>query len=253
MLFIGLTLIAFAPGALALDFTMVMGDPGMVNHWPGADGHIGTADDYISASCSPNWCSETNTNGYYCFNAFDFGVYGGDTGIPPGGFEALTFIEGTLGIDMSVAVNGGGPLMTSMNVSGTEPLSGHGPYLAYFSQVNGGSYDPGTKAFTMNVDFLAELSGPPDSALNFEFGGTAWVIQSADFGNITGDSYLDEVAIPRAIAQSASALVLFRVTGIIPAAEGGSWGSMPHMATLLAFTDAVPTEQISWGRVKSSY
>jgi hypothetical protein len=236
----------------ALEFTLVSGDPGMVNHWPSGDAHIGTGDDHISASCSSIHCSGTNALGSYSFNAFDFGVFGGDTGIPPGGFEAISFLEGTVGIDMNVAINGGGPLFYAMSISGTEPLGGHGPYLATIARVNSGTYSPGGKAFTLNIDLDAVIGGP-DSALDFDLSGTAWVIESTDFGNVTGDTYIDNVLLPRAIAQSATALLYVRMTGTVPASVGPTWGAMPLLAEVVGFTDAVATEATNWGTLKSNY
>lgn len=238
--------------AMGLQFTMEGADPAMVDHWPSADGLIGTLDDHVSGNCSPQNCSGPNVNGSYSYGAFDFGVGGTDTGMPTG-FQAITFVEGTVGIDITVANNGGGPLLTAMVVTGTEPFFGHGAYSSNFSSINGGTYDPVSKAITMNVDFQAVLGGPPDTALNFEMTGTAWVIVEADYGILTHEPYLDEVVIPRAIARGASRLVFVRLSGNIPAAEGGSWPEMPMTGAFLAFTDATATEETSWSEVKSAY
>ncbi|MBC8366243.1 hypothetical protein H8E52_02425 [bacterium] len=246
-------LFAISAGAQEVEFTLVSGDPGMVNHWPDADAHIGTVDDHVSASCSPRHCSGTNALGSYSYNAFDFGVFPDDTGIPPGGYEAISFLEGTVSIDMDVAVNGGGPLVTAMSISGTEPFNGHGAYVASIAVVNSGSYNPAGKAFTLNVDLEAAIGGPPDTSLDFDLSGTAWIIDAADFGNITGDTYLDDVLLPRAIAQSATSLVYIRMMGTVPPAEGGTWGAMPLLAEVLGFTDAVSTETTDWGTLKANY
>ncbi len=251
-LFTGMLLLAIPALGQLVEFTLVSGDPGMVNHWPNGDAHIGTGDDHISASCSPNHCSGTNALGSYSYNAFDFGVFGGDTGIPPGGYEAISFLEGTVGIDMDVAINGGGPLFYDMSISGTEPLSGHGSYLATIARVNSGTYNPAGKAFTFNIDLDADIGGL-DSALDFDLSGTAWVIESADFGNVTGDTYIDNVLLPRAIAQSATSLMYIRMMGTVPAAEGGTWGPMPLLAEVVGFTDAVATEATNWSTLKSNY
>jgi hypothetical protein len=249
---ISLALLACMAVAESVVFSLVSDDPSMEDHWPSADALIGTADDHISASCSPVNCSGTNAAGSYSFNAFDFGGGGSDTGIPAG-YQAITFLEGGVGIDMTVAASGGGPLFTSLTVSGTEPFNGHGAYSSFLAAINSGSYDPVSHAFTLNVDLTAEFGGPPDTALNFISTGVAWVIDASEFGTTTGDAYLDDVAIPRALAQSASGLVFIRLTGVVPHAENWSWGAMPLTATILAFTDAVATTESNWGELKSRY
>jgi len=252
-LFLGLILLACSALGQAFEFTLVKGDPAMLHHWPDDDALIGTADDLIRELPSEVHGSETNIDGRYSYNAFDFGWMPGDEGIPPGGYEAITFLEGTVGVDMNIAENGGGPLFYQMDISGTAPFDGHAPYSSSFVQVNGGSYDPVSKAFTLNVDLQAEIGGTPDQSLDFDVSGDAWVIVAADFGTATGVSYLDDVVIPRAMAQGASRLVFIQMTGVVPAAEGFSWGTMPLIASLVAFTDATATGQTSWSQIKANF
>lgn len=248
-------ILALAAPAAAEDayFATIIGDPAMENHWPEDDGHLGTADDWIHGGTSPMWGSGPNFQGSYSYNAFDFGSGETDTGMPTG-YNAITFVLAEVGIDLDVAAGGGGPLVITLNCySGTEPFLGHGPYSAQFSAINSGSYDPGTHVFTLNVDFSAELAGGPDEALGMDISGVAYVVEEEDFETPTGHAYVDEVLIPRAQAQQASRLLYLRGSGTIPPAEGGSWGSMPFLASLVGLTDGVAAGESSWSRLKALY
>lgn len=99
-------------------------DAAYVNHYPGADGLIGTADDVVSGDPSSQQASEPNSAGSLGYNAFDFGG-ASDDALPPG-YEAVTFVRGSMTADLNVLENGGGPVLTAMNISsGTEPFPGH--------------------------------------------------------------------------------------------------------------------------------
>lgn len=144
---------------------------------------VGTADDFLSPAPLAPSGSGPNLTASYSYNAFDFGT------LPPGpalpaGFDAVTFLAGTVTVDKSVAISGGGPLVTGFTVSGTEPFPGHGPYSATITTVNGGSYDPVTHAASLDVDFTASLLGGTASVVSFSLSGLAILIESADFGRI---------------------------------------------------------------------
>ena len=146
--------------AQPLTLGVATNDGNVVNHWPAADGLIGTGDDVINANGSMNNNSGPNAAGTYSFNAFDFtgSCFVTDPWMPPC-MNAMTFLNGTVTIDQTIAASGGGPLLMNWNVSGTEPFGGHGPYASSIAAVNGGTYTPGTGAFTMDVDFEATLGG----------------------------------------------------------------------------------------------
>ena len=222
-------------------FTMVSGDPGMINHWPAADASF-----FVE--------SAPNSYGSYCYNAFDFGTGQTDPGIPSP-YDAITFIEGSVDIDLD-AVSGRvsqEPWITGLTVTqGTLPHPFHAPYSAAFTAINDW-IQWGDHNFIINVDFEANLGGSPDTALNMEMEGEIWMIAAADFGTPSGHPYLDEVIIPRAQAQQASRFVFMWAMGTIPAAEGESWGPMPMLATVVGFTDAVAAGETSWSDLRRLY
>lgn len=235
---------------------MVAGYPPVQDHWMGPDGDIGTVDDVINGSPSPMNGSAPNP-GRLSYNAFDFtGIGTTDVGFPDG-YNAVTFLTGSAEIDLDVA--GGGvstvPLFTNLSVtSGTEPFPGHGPFTADFTNIDSGSYDPATRAFTLTADFAANLGGFPDTADDITMAGTAWVVESADFGTPTGNAYIDDVLVPIAQARNADRLLYASGTGIIPPANGGSWGTMPFKAVIVAIGGQnVSVETLSWGAVKGAY
>ena len=199
---------ALPAGAAELTYSFLAGDVSMVNHWPGADGHVGTVDDVVDGNTSPMSGSDPNLNGSYCYNAFDFGSGNTDTGMPPG-FNAMTFVDGTVGIDTDVAASGGGPLVTGMEIlSGTQPFQGHGPFSASFINVSAGSYDPGTGDFSLTCDFQATLVGGSDQADGMVLTGAAWVVGP-------------ELGVARTVAVGVVGTVWIAVAGLIVAQATG--------------------------------
>jgi hypothetical protein len=214
----------------------------IVAHWPAADGWIGTTDDVVSAASFLPHLSGANTNGSFSYNAFDFG--GPAQSAMPTGRDAITFVQGNITLDLSVAQSGGGPLIKNWQVSGTEPYSGHGPYSASIVRVNSGSYNPATHVFTQSVDFTASLNTGIAIASNFVLSGEAYVIESANFGTATGHAYVDNVLRPLAIQQGASSMVYMRAAGTIPASSGDLFPSMPFTAVMVGLYQEASTNQI---------
>ena len=244
---------ALPAGAAELTYSFMAGDAAMVNHWPGADGHVGTVDDVVDGNTSPMSGSDPNLNGSYCYNAFDFGSGNTDTGMPPG-FNAMTFVDGTVGIDTDVATSGGGPLVTGMEIlSGTQPFQGHGPFSASFINVSAGSYDPGTGAFSLTCDFQATLVGGSDQADGMVLTGAAWVLDQADFSTGVGDPYVDDVLVTLAQDAGATSLVYVQVSGTVPAANGGSWPAMPIYGVIVGLATSTATDDSSLSAIKSLY
>ncbi len=200
-----------------------------VAHAPGADGLVGTADDFLSPAPLGPTSSGPNLTGSYSFNAFDFGALPASPALPAG-FDAVTFLAGSVIVDKTVAVSGGGPLVTGFTVSGTEPFPGHGPYSATITAVHGGSYDPVTHAASLDIDFTASLLGGTASAVSFSLAGVAVLIDAADFGTPTGIAYVDSVLLPSlAIPLGVDALFFAAVSGIVPESSGGTGGGFPAM------------------------
>ncbi len=252
-------LLTLAGGALAAEriFTIVT-DIGMVNHWPGPDALIGTIDDHVSGDNIEGWSgpgsgSYPNANGSYSYNAFDFGAPFAPLHLPEG-MNGVTFVEGQVIADKDVAVSGGGSILMDWDLTGTEPFVGHDVFSSTILNVNSGTYNPATHAFTVNVDFQANLAGTIDSSLGFVLAGTGWLIDEADFGTATGVPYIDDVLIPLAQSKSATGLFFIQGTGTIPAAEGGNWGSMPMEAVLVGIALLeTPTVPSNWGLIKKLY
>ncbi len=234
-------------GATAATLNLLAG-PSVVNHYPGPDGLVGNADDIVSASTTLS-SSDPNIPGAFSYNAFDFTGTGAvtDPGLPAG-TSAVTFLAGSVAVDTAVAAAGGGALLTGLAVSGTQPFNGHGPYSAAITNVNGGSYDPVSGAFTLDVDFSASLVGGTANAVNFALSGTAWYIEAADFGTPTGNAYLDTLLLPLAQSNNAGALLFAQASAVVPASSGGSGGffpSMPIEAVIVA-TAPVPVPTAAW-------
>ncbi|MEQ9058270.1 MAG: hypothetical protein RLW61_02505 [Gammaproteobacteria bacterium] len=223
-------------------------DASLIDHYPGPDGLVGTADDVVTDNLTLS-NSEPNTPGALSYDAFDFVGSGAvtDPGLPPG-HTAVTFLGGEVGVDTAVAAGGGGPLITSLEVGGTQPFIGHGPYDAAISAVNGGTYDPATGAFTLDIDFVASLVGGTANAVNFSLTGPAWYIEASAFGAATGDAYVDDVLLPLAQATNAGALFFARASGVVPASTGGTGGGFPSMPVeaVIVATTPIPLPAAGW-------
>jgi plastocyanin len=216
-------------GAPDGDNTLVMsiaGGESFVNHYPGPDGLIGTADDVVSGALSNRRQSEPNHYGTLGYNAFAFSSSGPQDPNLPTGFDALTFVEGRVRVDLDVLSNGGGPILTevkdsaAMNTaldisSGTEPFPGHGAYASKITRVNGGTYDPATGDFTLDVDIRYTIAGSDSDEPGVMVTGTAIFRDSAQFGTATGNAYVDNVAVPFAQAAGASRMLFMSGTGTL--------------------------------------
>jgi len=221
---------AFPAGAVQVTYGLLTGQAPALNHYPGADGLLATSDDVISSSPTPTNASAPNSLGTYSYNAFDFGGDGmpTDAGLPAGK-DAVTFIQGSVTVDATVAQSGGGPIITGMNVSGTEPFPGHGAYSAQITAVNSGSYNTTTHAFTVDIDFLANLVAGTATATSFTLSGEAVLVDAANFATPTGIAYVDAVLIPLAQSLGATSLFFAHGSGTVPASSSGTGGSFPSM------------------------
>jgi len=210
-----LVLSLYASEAMAEIAGMVIAtDPSQDSHYPGPDGLIGTGDDVVSNLPTGVNGSGPNVEGSYGYNAFKFQPSGSDDPALPTGFDAITFVRGTVAIDKNVFVNGGGPIVASMYInSGTEPFPGHGPYTSRATAVNSGTYDPVTHQFSLNVDFQYTIFGAQSSEPGVDLTGTAIYQAAADFGTSTGNDYFENVVKPLALAQGATGATFIDGTG----------------------------------------
>jgi hypothetical protein len=185
-----------------------------INHYPGPDGLIGNADDVVSSDLTTTQSSAPNANGSYGHNSFLFVPFGPQDPELPIGFDAITFVEGTVAIDVDVLTNGGAAIISAMNItSGTEPFPGHGAYTSTVTAVNSGTYNQVTKEFTLNVDFSYTINGSDSAEPGVTLTGTAIYQESADFGTPTGNDYFDNVVVPLAQAEGAASAVFITGTG----------------------------------------
>jgi len=153
-----------------------------------------------------------------------------------------------------VASGGGGPLLKDWNVSGTEPYTGHGPYSSTIAAVNSGSYDPGSGAFAMDIDFAAVLNASADTSAGFSMTGEAWVVNLAGRRGGTGNAYVDGFLVPLAASLGASSLLYISGSGTVPAANNFSWPAMPVRATLVGLSPTTtPVTAETWGGIKTLY
>ena len=132
----------------------------------------------------------------------------------PTGFDAITFVAGSVTIDKDVFANGGGAIATALNInSGTEPFPGHGAYTSSIMAVNSGSYNTGTNQFELNVDFSYSIFGQDSSEPGVDLSGIAIYQAAADFGTDTGNDYFENVVKPLAQAKGATGAVFMSGTG----------------------------------------
>ena len=185
-----------------------------LNHYPGPDGLIGNGDDVVSASLTSIQSSAPNSTGSLGHNAFFFGPAGAQDPALPTGYDAITFVNGTVTADLNVLANGGGPVVTALNItSGTEPFPGHGAYTSTISAVNSGTYNPATGDMTLNVDISYTIFGNVSTEPGVVLTGTAIHRTSAEFGTPTGNAYVDSVAVPFAQASGASDMLFLTGSG----------------------------------------
>jgi len=203
-------------------------DATAVNVFPGLDGLIGTGDDQISPNPSPVNGSGRNEKGSFSYVAFDFGSGQTDAPSLPTGFNAITFLNGSALINPD-AFTMNGPIFSSLDVGGTEPFPGHGTFSAQITRQGEFSYDPATGAFTLNIDFTANLVTGSANGVNFDIAGEAWLVKASDFDTFNANVYVHDVLIPKARAVGASKLAFFDATGTVPTSSGGSGGGFPSM------------------------
>lgn len=213
-------------------------DASVVNHWPGADGLIGSADDVVDGAATSVGGSGPNTPGALSHVSFDFGIPTDDLKLASG-FDAISYIDfGSFVFD--AAAGSGSPLVISFDIiSGTEPFFGHGPYNAQTSGGVTGS-STGSGFSVAGAPYDTTINGSPDSAV-MSFSGT-WTVVDPN-GAATGDSYLDSVLTPIALANNAQSYVVLSGTGSSGLADNGGFPDMPIQVSLVGF-EPIPEPSI---------
>ena len=155
-----------------------------INHYPGPDGLIGNGDDVVSGDLASVQGSAPNANGGLGQNSFRFGPSGSQDPNVGTGYDAITFVQGSVTADIGVLKAGGGPIVTAMDItSGTEPFPGHGAYTSTITAVNSGTYDPTTGAVSLNVDISYTIFGTVSTEPGLVLTGTAVLREAGRFRN----------------------------------------------------------------------
>lgn len=209
-----ITSLLAASAVHAQSFELLAGDPAAAHHYPGPDGRVGTGDDVVSAAPTGIIGSDPNVHGTYSFAAYEsFGP--GDPALP-GDNTTVSFFRGSAAVDSAAASGGGGALLTGASATGTGFGQGLGVSTLEVLNVDGGSYDPGTGALTLQADIELSVAGLTQTFDDVSVSGTALVVDSADFGAGTGNAYVDNVLIPRAQSLNAGGLLFMEFTGQLP-------------------------------------
>ena len=203
-----------APVLTAQTYDLVAGEPAAVNHYPGPDGRVGNGDDVISAQPTTIIGSDPNVHGSYSFAAYEsFGP--GDPALP-GANTSVSFFTGTVDLDPAVVTAGSGQLLTGASASGTGFGQGLGVSTLDITNVDSGTWNDGTGAFTTQADLELGVAGLNQTFNDVSVSGEAIVVQAADFGSPTGNAWVDNVLIPRAQALNADSLVYMTFDGMLP-------------------------------------
>lgn len=217
-----------APAHAAQTTYQLLTDPSMVNHWPGIDGVIGTADDIIDGGSMTSGGSGPNVLGALSQGSFDFGFPVDDMHLAPG-YHAVTFVHnGSFVFD--AAAGSSSPLIISFDiVSGSEPFVGHGPYSAQTTGPTSGT-STGSTFNLAAAPYQSLVSGTPDNA-TMTLSGTYQVVDPN--GAATGDNYLDTVLTPIAQANNAVSYVVINGTG--GTGTDSIYGNIPVQYSLIGF------------------
>jgi hypothetical protein len=241
--------LAFCPCLSAADRTFnVVTNTAMVNHWPGPDGFIGTADDPVKASVAGIY-SSPNAYGSYGYMAVSLGGFP-PAGILPPNSDTITYLQGKLTLDSTSFVTNDIPLVKSLEFSGTELFPGHGPYTVTLDQAYGSQYvhnrdrNPFGYGLTTHYSFHAQFASGPAASTNCEVTGWIYWLEAKDFGvtvtnlNLAGDplvAYVNQVALPLARSLEASSLLCGQLQLKTPGALPGTTGSFPALQGPCAF------------------
>src|SRR5689334_15299576 len=101
-------------------------DATVVNHWPGPDGFLGTADDVVNNGKSRFLESSPNVDGSYGYLATS--LLGVTDDWLPGKNDTVTYLSGTVTLDPTTLQAGDIPTLKALEFEGTELFPGHGPY-----------------------------------------------------------------------------------------------------------------------------
>lgn len=199
-------------------FTVVTSDD-LVNHWPGADGFLGTADDPVDADPSEVVGSDANTAGTFGFMTTLLTFFPTDP--DPylfGQWNTVTYVEGSATIDTEAFLADDVPLLTEVELDGTQLFQGHGLYSLSLTNPTGGTYSRSGNVFTFSsiYDFEGTFGSTTGAATGALADGTAILIDAVDYSAPDLNAapadlaaYVLDVAIPLAQERGASGLLVF--------------------------------------------
>jgi hypothetical protein len=196
-------------------FTIVTNAP-VVNHWPGPDGFVGTADDVVNAGLSAYEQSSPNEYGSYSFIVTTLGQNHPQDPWLFGGYDTATFVLGSVTIDTAQFVTNDIPLLKAIEFSGTELFPGHGPYTVKLTSREGGSSTHTGNLFNISVrfDFQGTFNSGTAIATNATANGRIVLLNASQYAapDLTGApndlaNYIRTVAIPVATANNASGFI----------------------------------------------
>lgn len=227
-------LLACTSTAPAADRTFtVVTNAAVVNHWPSGDRLIGTADDVVSGGLSTYVQSSPNHEGSYSYIATTFGASTQPDPLLFDRYDAITFVAGSASIDPATFVTNDIPLLTGLQVSGTELFPGHGPYRLKVTNRRGGSsrLEGNVYIFSTRYDFEGTFQSGNATAENAQADGRAVLLDADEYDSpdLTGlpdalAAYVRTVALPLAKDLGARGLLcgdmMLQTAGSLPGSPG---------------------------------
>ena len=224
--------------AVERTFTVVTSDD-LVNHWPGADGFLGTADDPIDGDPSSVVGSDPNAAGTFAFMTTLLTFFPTDP--DPylfGQWNTVTYVEGTSMIDTEAFLGDNVPLLTSVEMSGTQLFQGHGLYSLSLTNPTGGTYSRTGNVFTFSstYDFEGTFAAGFAETTGATAEGTAIQIDAADYASpdiaaapAELAAFVTDIAIPIAQERGASGLLVFAADLETSGSVGNTPGFFPPL------------------------
>ncbi len=205
--------------------------PPVINHWPGADGLIGTAADPVNSGTSLNARSSPNSPGSYSFIVTSLGFGGPPDPLLFGSFDTITFVEGMAVIDTDAFIAPNVPMLNRLEFSGTELFPGHGAYSVRLTNPRAGTYT--RTGHVVEFDTAFDFEGTFAAGMAMDTNATATgkiaLLDAADFAApslaaLPADlaAYVQNTAIPLAQSRSASGLLCGRMNLVTAGSEPGA-------------------------------
>lgn len=201
---------------------------GLRNHWPAADGWLGTADDVVNGGLSARLRSSPNADGSYSYLVTTLGFQAGhDPWLPSR--DTISFVTGRGLVDVDDPAV---PLLHSLEFSGTELFPGHGAYLVTLTRPHDAKAVVRTGqvyTFDARFDFEVSLVAGLGRSTNAGAAGTVCLVEASQYGSPDLGAarpglaaYVRDVVIPAAKAQGASAVLCAELALTMSGPEPGT-------------------------------